>query len=277
MVGRRVRHWSEGHGTVTRWEPLLAAMTDTLVRLDSGREMWFSSSELKPADGRGPLPSRKDAREKADAEGLTSLRRIRAQHVLEFDKPWPGAEHGKAIVGRAIDRAIKEVEMRSNKVCVRTAGGKVACGVEVRGGKGKLGGLAARRHESFFNDNDRANALVGYLDAALWSSVGDDEKPLDENYTTDDIAPEAIEEARKDVNNFLDENEKDPRRWSGAYDFDRIGHDFWLTRNRHGTGFWDREAPGTELGEIGKRLTDSAHVYRSSDAYVGDDGKVYLT
>lgn len=26
-----------------------------------------------------------------------------------------------------------------------------------------------------------------------------------------------------------------------GYDAERFGHDFWLTRNGHGTGFWDRD------------------------------------
>ena len=26
-----------------------------------------------------------------------------------------------------------------------------------------------------------------------------------------------------------------------SHDYSQAGHDFWLTRNGHGTGFWDRE------------------------------------
>ena len=52
----------------------------------------------------------------------------------------------------------------------------------------------------------------------------------------------------------------------------QAGHDFWLTRNRHGAGFWDRG-----LGERGQRLTDAAHVYGESYLSIGDDGKVYVS
>lgn len=41
----------------------------------------------------------------------------------------------------------------------------------------------------------------------------------------------------------------------------QAGHDFWLTRNRHGTGFWDRG-----LGALGETLTEAAH----------EAGEVYL-
>jgi NAD/NADP transhydrogenase alpha subunit len=50
------------------------------------------------------------------------------------------------------------------------------------------------------------------------------------------------------------------------------GHDFWLTRNGHGAGFWDRG-----YGEIGRKLTDAAHAWGSSDIYIGDDGKLYIS
>jgi hypothetical protein len=56
-------------------------------------------------------------------------------------------------------------------------------------------------------------------------------------------------------------------QWSGAA---RAGHDFWLTRNGHGAGFWDRG-----LGDLGERLSKAAKVYGEVYLYPGDDGKVY--
>jgi hypothetical protein len=54
--------------------------------------------------------------------------------------------------------------------------------------------------------------------------------------------------------------------WTGA---EMAGHDFWLTRNHHGAGFWDRG-----LGELGRRLTDAANVY--GDVYLyAHDGQIY--
>lgn len=57
----------------------------------------------------------------------------------------------------------------------------------------------------------------------------------------------------------------------GDYTARRAGVDFWLTRNHHGAGFWDRG-----LGDIGDALTETAHIFGEADAYVGDDGKVYI-
>lgn len=49
----------------------------------------------------------------------------------------------------------------------------------------------------------------------------------------------------------------------------QAGHDFWLTRNRHGAGFWDRG-----LGDVGKALTEAAHAFGATDLYITDDGQV---
>ena len=55
-------------------------------------------------------------------------------------------------------------------------------------------------------------------------------------------------------------------------DPEQDGHDFWLTRNGHGAGFWDRG-----LGDVGDRLTDIAHGFGECDLYAGDDGRVYVS
>lgn len=115
MIGRRVRDRYDaaaGEGTVTKWDPLGASMCDALVQFDNGRECAFSSRQLDPVDGKGPLPSRDVARRKADEESLRSLQEIRAQHVRDFRKPWPGAEFGKVHVGQMLDGAIAEVKER---------------------------------------------------------------------------------------------------------------------------------------------------------------------
>jgi hypothetical protein len=54
-------------------------------------------------------------------------------------------------------------------------------------------------------------------------------------------------------------------------DSERGGHDFWLTRNRHGAGFWDGD------WERGAELTKAAHTFGGIDLFVGDDGRVHGT
>ena len=50
------------------------------------------------------------ARKNRNAPILEKLRAIRAQHVADFNKPWPGCEFGKTLVGQMIDKAIRDLE-----------------------------------------------------------------------------------------------------------------------------------------------------------------------
>lgn len=49
------------------------------------------------------------------------------------------------------------------------------------------------------------------------------------------------------------------------------GHDFWLTRNGHGAGFWDGDWPKP----YGTQLTKAAKAFGSVSLYLGDNGKIY--
>ena len=116
------------------------------------------------------------------------------------------------------------------------------------------------------------DALTSYVTAALWSSVDGDGNPLDDEHDADDVADETRKTMWEDVNNFL--NLIDDEGLIGHADFPdagQVGHDFWLTRNGHGTGFWDRG-----LGQLGDDLTKWAKASGECSLYVGDDGKVYI-
>ena len=106
--------------------------------------------------------------------------------------------------------------------------------------------------------------LNAYIEAALWSSSSEG-YPLDDTYTSDDLAPTTLTKFRLGIEAFLslmpENNLSD----------EQIGHDFWLTRNRHGSGFWDRG-----LGDLGLKLTELAHEFKETNLYVGDDQKIYF-
>jgi hypothetical protein len=118
-----------------------------------------------------------------------------------------------------------------------------------------------------------ASFTQAYIEAALWSSTdnADDSggAPLDENYDVSDIAPETLRGMIKDCKEFRTGRTKKLLAEAKVSDA-AAGHDFWLTRNRHGAGFWDRG-----LGKVGDLLTTDAHAYGGVDLYVGDDGKIY--
>ena len=107
-----------------------------------------------------------------------------------------------------------------------------------------------------------------YLECALWSTNAEDGTPLDSECETDDIAAEALASMRADCDAFVAANAADVSRVAND---DRAGHDFWLTRNGHGAGFWDRG-----LGELGERLTKASKAFGECSLYLGDDGKICI-
>lgn len=93
------------------------------------------------------------------------------------------------------------------------------------------------------------------------------EPPLDDNYTPEDITPATLAAMAADCAKFQSENETD---LSGE-DAVRAGHDFWLTRNHHGAGFWDGDWEDSK----GERFTASSKTFGEFNLYPGDDGKLY--
>ena len=109
---------------------------------------------------------------------------------------------------------------------------------------------------------------AAYCDALFWSEVDhDSSEPMDKNYGVSNLAPEARTEIVEQCRAFYEQN-------TGLFDDDsQAGHDFALTRNRHGAGFWGR--PEMYGAENSKLLTSGAHDAKEQHLYVGDDGQVY--
>lgn len=138
-----------------------------------------------------------------------------------------------------------------------------------------------------FTDEDFGTIANHYLVAALWSTstMDDDEGEfLDDNHDISDISDSAREKTQADLAKFLTDNrehieaarETNYGMASGdASGFlGQVGHDFLLTRNGTGTGFWDRQE--LSAGGLGERLSDAARAFGSAEFYIGDDGKIYL-
>lgn len=113
-----------------------------------------------------------------------------------------------------------------------------------------------------------------YVTCMFWTDMNDDEGSLQDfkpsaDYGIDDLSDKAWDKITSDCNAFQSQNADDING-----NDTQAGHDFWLTRNRHGAGFWDRP----ELWDDGadKRLTDASHAYVEISLYVGDDGKLHL-
>ena len=115
-----------------------------------------------------------------------------------------------------------------------------------------------------------------YVNCAIWCGhyyeSEDDEReginaiPMDEVYSEDDCAFSAWKRAVSDCRDFLEASADISHDWDAS----QFGHDFYLTRCRHGAGFWDRGK-----GDAGEQLTDLCRPYGSADLYAGDDGRLY--
>ena len=110
-----------------------------------------------------------------------------------------------------------------------------------------------------------------YLTTALWSSLDDHDEPLDGQYDISDISERTVRQSAIDIQAFLLLCENQGIAWEEDIDdLYRLLHDFWLTRNHHGAGFWGGDYP-----IWGEKLTAIAHMFAEADLYVGDDGKIY--
>ena len=111
-----------------------------------------------------------------------------------------------------------------------------------------------------------------YIAAAYFTDTGEDDQPPTDAELSNEARAAALEDCRafaRAAHPLLREAVS-----RAGYDSARAGHDFWLTRNGHGAGFWDR----TELDadELGDRLTVLAKEFGDVDLYQGDDQLLYL-
>jgi len=114
------------------------------------------------------------------------------------------------------------------------------------------------------------NFITGYTDAMIMVEsqylYEDLEFAKKAEVSESDLSEEAKGQIVSDCTRFYEANQE------SFEDDNSAGIDFYLTRNRHGAGFWDGDYPE----ETGKSLTESSHRYGEIHAYFGDDGKIYL-
>ena len=98
--------------------------------------------------------------------------------------------------------------------------------------------------------------------------------PADDFFGPDDIDSGNISEVADEYADFLaaakaiiDEHLEPDHIWE---DEGQIAHDFWLTRNGHGAGFWDRYPSGTKGDDVGAMLKGLAQTYGSADVWAVD-------
>lgn len=112
-----------------------------------------------------------------------------------------------------------------------------------------------------------SDVIAGYKEAIFFTELYSE---ISENDYLSDTAESRIE---KDCEEFciLIENHPYILENENAIDFTKIGHDFWLTRNHHGAGFWD----GGWAEIFGDFATAISHKFSDIDVY-SENGLIYF-
>ena len=112
------------------------------------------------------------------------------------------------------------------------------------------------------------------IEALYFADTGDDESQPDSDAP---LAEETRLDLEADCRSFWRRygcfvNVAECTRGDGRYSkASQAGHDFWLTRQGHGAGFWD----GAWSKPHSETLDKGAESFGSFDIYQGDDGKIY--
>lgn len=119
-----------------------------------------------------------------------------------------------------------------------------------------------------------------YLETILWAENDQSDErggaPLDRNYGVWDFSDEARDQAHIDLSNFRRDMGHALNAIGDEADelnLDEWPRDFWLSRNGHGTGFFDREELYGELADV---LQVLAKLQGEAYVYVGDDRQVHF-
>lgn len=130
---------------------------------------------------------------------------------------------------------------------------------------------------SFSASADVEAVYSGYKDAALWSSTNDRHEADPDNEaemldgTDYELSDEAEIHFRTVCADFIESNaDLVATAAEKGMAGEELGHNFWLSQNGHGTGFWDRG-----LGEIGDLLHEAAKKFGGDDLYIGDDDQIH--
>lgn len=108
--------------------------------------------------------------------------------------------------------------------------------------------------------------LRDYIASALWTGLcyesehDDNPEPLDSWVGIDDVPDDIREEMLGDLEGFSQLVEDECPEAFDAMNAGQMAHDFHLTRNGHGAGFWDRG-----LGDLGDKLTDLAKTFGAAE------------
>ena len=98
--------------------------------------------------------------------------------------------------------------------------------------------------------NKRETRFIdGYIEAIYFTETGDMHQPDSDA----DLDSEFLGECISDCLAFCNQN----LCYLSDDQLEQAGHDFWLTRNGHGTGFWDSDSYGESYSRLFTRASEN--------------------
>lgn len=127
-----------------------------------------------------------------------------------------------------------------------------------------------QENETYSEDEDEDYNDMSEIDKIVNVQLKLDSKSFD-NFTSEDIDVNSKIEAYNDIKKFIQSSgDKAIEEAISENGLDRLGMDIWLTRNRHGAGFFDRGYKNQNILE--KSALDLGEKY----LVIGDDGLLYF-
>lgn len=114
-----------------------------------------------------------------------------------------------------------------------------------------------------------------FWEAFIWSTPNHDDAGdgTFDHLNREDFSPECQKRVEKDCHAFCNLMECASIEVPDGYDWGQAGHDFALTRNEHGTGFWDRPALSESTGKV---LTMLSAMFPPITIVEGEDEICYV-
>jgi hypothetical protein len=112
---------------------------------------------------------------------------------------------------------------------------------------------------------------LGYMECLEWTECHSDNPEMMHADLSDDARTHCVDACRA----FQADNAKTlDFAYACDYSEHRAGFDYWLSRNGHGTGYFDRDELPDDICEA---LQHAARLTGEVWAYLGDDGEIYVS
>lgn len=122
-----------------------------------------------------------------------------------------------------------------------------------------------------FTEDQKVAFNTGYIVAMQWLTTANDLNLQLESAEDYELSEQCKESIKVDCEKFMTENGAVLQSViSPEYVYQSAGHDFYLNRNGHGAGFWDRG-----LGDAGEVLSEASRAFGASHEFVAEDGLIY--